>query len=54
MSRVVAILSNFCITTVIIDNTFEAEIIAEFEGQRIVYRKKNTPFWAEDTFNLFN
>ena len=39
---------------VIIDNTFEAEIIAEFEGQRIVYRKKNTPLWAEDAFILFN
>jgi len=39
---------------VIIDNTFEAEIIAEFEGQSIVYHKKNIPVWAEDTFTLFD
>jgi predicted ABC-type ATPase len=42
------------VQVVIIDNTLDAEIIAEFEGQKIVYLKKNIPVWAEDTFTLFD
>jgi hypothetical protein len=26
------------------------EIIAEFEGQRMVYREHDIPVWAEDTY----
>jgi predicted ABC-type ATPase len=39
---------------ILIDNTFEAEIIAEFEGQRMVRCKDDLPKWAEDTFALFD
>jgi hypothetical protein len=37
-----------------IDNTLEAEIIAEFEEQHIVYRKKQIPVWSENILLMFS
>ncbi|HEY0827676.1 MAG TPA: hypothetical protein VGE40_06250 [Bacilli bacterium] len=38
----------------LIDNTFQAEIIGEFEGQSIIYHKSDIPQWARDAFSMFD